>query len=260
MVKPDESDFSSLEKVLAEAVEHAGITGLVNRRLTGKGEVLELRLIGSRRLPFSLTTDAANAWLEAADVDATAVYYDAYLVISLRDKPSVDKLVERLLGPFMYAESVRERLHDALAQHRLHAVVSLPDSTSMVLVLRDSENLAAAVRLGAVLGAEDIADGLKLYRPGGIRKFAARVRLLLTGALGAGVGVLAETGCAHEEPALRVRLTVDQGLRLAGRIAAEPVRAEQEEDPRPWRKRRSRRCGSHRASDPVDARRRHRRS
>ncbi|MEU0524598.1 hypothetical protein [Streptomyces niveus] len=194
---------------------------------------MELRLIGSRRLPFALTVDAASAWLEAEGVDATAVYTDAYLVISLRDKAAVDRLAERLLGSFMYAESVRERLQDALAQHRLHAVVSLPNSVSMVLVLRDSENLGRAVRLGAVLGAGDIGEGLKLHRPGGMRKLATRMRLLLTGALGPGVGVLAEPGCAHEQDELSVRLTVEQGLRLAGRIAAEPVRAEQEEDPLP---------------------------
>ncbi|MFF2940145.1 hypothetical protein ACFVSQ_09915 [Streptomyces niveus] len=229
----DESDLLSLERVLADAVDHAGITGHVSRRRAGEAEILELRLIGSRRLPFSLTTDAATAWLKAAGVDATAVCYDAYLVISLRDKPSVDKLVERLLRPFMYAESVRERLQDALAQHQLHAVVSLPDSGSMVLVLRDSDNLGVAVRLGAVLGAGDVGEGLKLHRPGGMRKLAARLRLLLTGALGRGVGVLAEPGCAHTEDEISVRLTVEHGLRLAGRIAAEPVRAEQEEDPSP---------------------------
>ncbi|MEU9746655.1 hypothetical protein [Streptomyces niveus] len=205
----------------------------MNRRRAGEGEILELRLIGSRRLPFALTTEAATTWLKASGVDATAVYYDAYLVISPRDKPAVDKLVERLLGPFMYAESVRERLQDALEQHRLRALVSLPNSGSMVLVLRDSENLGRAVRLGAVLGAGDIGEGLKLHRPGGMRKLAARMRLLLTGALGPGVGVLAEPGCAHEQDDLSVRMTVEQGLRLAGRIAAEPVRAEQDEDPLP---------------------------
>ncbi|MFC9604516.1 hypothetical protein ACFTTN_13790 [Streptomyces niveus] len=227
MVTTDESDLLSLERVLADAVDHAGITGHVNRRRAGEAEILELRLIGSRRLPFSLTTDAATAWLKAAGVNATAVYYDAYLVISLRDKPSVDQLVERLLRPFMYAESVSERLHNALAQHQLHAEVSLQDSGSMVLVFSDSENLGAAVRLGAALGAGDVGEGLKLHRPGGMRKLAARMRLLLTGALGAGVGVLIEPGCAHVEDELQIRLTVDQGLRLAGRIAADPARAEE---------------------------------
>ncbi|MET9557191.1 hypothetical protein [Streptomyces sp. NPDC006645] len=225
----DKSDLSALESVLAKAVEQAGITGLVNRRGADEDETLELRLSNSRRLPFSLTADEATTWLAAASIDATAVYQDAYLVISLRGKPSVDQMVERLLRPFMYAESVCDRLHDALAQHQFHAPVSLADSGSMVLLLRDDKNLDVAVRLAAVLGAGDIGDGLKLYRPSGVLKLAARLRLLLTGALGPGVGVLAEPGCAHADHGLRVRLTVEQGLRLAGRIAAEPVRAEQDE-------------------------------
>ncbi|WP_189111969.1 hypothetical protein [Streptomyces camponoticapitis] len=45
--------------------------------------------------------------------------------------------------------------------------------------------------------------------------------------------MLAEPGCAHEQDELSIYLTVEQGLRLAGRIAAEPVRAEQEEPPFP---------------------------
>ncbi|MFC9746848.1 hypothetical protein [Streptomyces niveus] len=149
----DESDFSSLERVLADVVDSAGVAGLVSRRRAGEDVILVLRLIGSRRLPFPLTTEAAAAWLETAGVYATVDYQDTYLVISLRDKRSVDQLVERLLGPFMYTESVRERLQDALEQHRLRALVSLPNSGSMVLALRDSENLGRAVRLGAVLGA-----------------------------------------------------------------------------------------------------------
>ncbi|MFE4490944.1 hypothetical protein ACFRKD_00625 [Streptomyces niveus] len=232
-VTTNESDFSSLRGVLADAVESAGVTGAVNRRRDDEGDFLELRLIGSRRLPFALTTEAAAAWLEAAGIDATVDYRDVYLVISLRDERTVDRLVERLLRPFMYAESVCERLGDALAPHRLHPQLSLPDSGSLVLALRDSEALGAAVRLGALLGAGDIGEGLKLHRPGGMRKLAARMRLLLTGALGRGVRVLAEPGCAHEQDELSIHLTVEQGLRLAGRIAAESVRAEQEEAPFP---------------------------
>ncbi|MFD7515059.1 hypothetical protein ACFV85_09680 [Streptomyces niveus] len=220
--------------MLADAVESAGVTGAVNRRRDDEGDFLELRLIGSRRLPFALTTEAAAAWLEATGIDATVDYRDVYLVISLRDERTVDRLVERLLRPFMYAEAVCERLGDALAPpHRLHPQLSLPDSGSLVLALRDSEALGAAVRLGALLGAGDIGEGLKLHRPGGMRKLAARMRLLLTGALGRGVRVLAEPGCAHEQDELSIHLTVEQGLRLAGRIAAESVRAEQEEPPFP---------------------------
>lgn len=214
-------------------MESAGVTGDVNRRRDDEGDFLELRLMGSRRLPFALTTEAAAAWLEAAGIDATVDYRDVYLVISLRDERTVDRLVERLLRPFMYAESVCERLGGALALHRLHPQVSFPDSGSLVLALRDSEALGAAVRLGALLGAGDIGEGLKLHRPGGMRKLAARMRLLLTGALGRGVRVLAEPGCAHEQDELSIHLTVEQGLRLAGRVEAESVRVEQEEPPFP---------------------------
>ncbi|TXL91857.1 hypothetical protein [Streptomyces sp. IB2014 016-6] len=151
-VETNESDFSSLRGVLAHAVDSAGVTGAVSQRRDDEGDFLELRLIGSRRLPFALTTEAAAAWLEAAGVDATVDYRDACLVISLRDERTVDRLVERLLRPFMYAESVCERLGDALAPHRLHPQLSLPDSGSLVLALRDSEALGVAVRLGALLG------------------------------------------------------------------------------------------------------------
>ncbi|WP_405614358.1 hypothetical protein OG292_16595 [Streptomyces sp. NBC_01511] len=227
----DESDFSSLESVLAQAVDRARVTGRVGLREGAECGTLELTLLGSSRLPFSLNTGEATAWLVATGVDATAGYdEDNNLVIALRGKTGVDQLVQRLLAPFMYAESVRERLGNALAQHRLHVAVEVEDERSLALEVRDSDGLEAAVQLSAVLGADSIGAGLKLHKPGGMRKLADRMRLLLTGALGAGVRVLAEPGCAHAEDELLIHLTVEQGLRLAGRIAAEPARAEQEED------------------------------
>ncbi|MFF5086006.1 hypothetical protein [Streptomyces niveus] len=233
----DESGLSVLESVLAHAVDRARITGRVELREGGdggEGGALELTLLGSSRLPFSLNTAEATAWLEAAGVDATAGYdEDHYLLIRLRDRAGVDQLVQRLLASFMYAESVRDRLQGSLAKHQLRVLVEVEDETSLTLVVRDSDNLGAAVQLSTVLGADSIGEGLKLHRPGGMRKLAARMRLLLTGALGRGVGVLAEPGCAHAEDELRIQLTVEQGLRLNDRIAAEPARPDQKEDSAP---------------------------
>ncbi|MFI6082513.1 hypothetical protein ACIBBB_16305 [Streptomyces sp. NPDC051217] len=230
----EDSGLSSLEGVLAQAVDRARIAGRVALREGCEGDgggTLELTLLGSSRLPFSLNTAEATAWLEAAGVDATADYDEAhYLVIRVRGKAGVDQLVQRLLARFMYAESVRDRLQDASARHQLRVVVEVENETSLALVVHDSDNLQAAIRLSTVLGADSISEGLKLHRPRGMRKLATRMRLLLTGALGAGVRVLAEPGCAHVEDELRIHLSVEQGLRLAGRIAAEPVHSGQEED------------------------------
>lgn len=201
----DESGLSVLERVLAQAVDRARITGRVALREGGEGGVLELTLLGGSRLPFSLNTAEATAWLEAAGVDATVGYdEDHYLVIRVRGKAGVDQLVQRLLAPFMYAESVCDRLQDALVQHQLRVAVEVEDETSLALVVRDSDNLQAAVQLSAVLGADSISEGLELHRPRGMRKLVARMRLLLTGALSAGVRVLAEPGCAHVEDELLI--------------------------------------------------------
>lgn len=57
----DESDFSALESVLAQAVDRARIIGRVELREGGEGGeggTLELTLLGSSRLPFSLNTAA----------------------------------------------------------------------------------------------------------------------------------------------------------------------------------------------------------
>ncbi|WP_329151225.1 hypothetical protein OG275_38290 (plasmid) [Streptomyces niveus] len=225
---PLEHSPSELEAALSESVERAGVTGRVG---PGDGGTVDLTLMGSRRLPFSLDTEEAAAWLDAQGIEAAAAYDDGRnLVISLRDKTGVMRLVERLLARFMYAESVADRLERALALHRVGAEVVVEDADSVALVIRDVNNLERAVQLGAVLGAENIGDGLRLYRPGGMRKLAARMRLLLTGAVGAGVAVLAEPGCVHVEDTLRIHLSVDQGLRLAGRLVAEPVRTDREED------------------------------
>ncbi|MFE3247713.1 hypothetical protein [Streptomyces sp. NPDC059209] len=220
----DQSDLSSLENVLAQAVRRAGVTGRVELRETSDGEtLLELTPLSRTRVPFSPNPEEATAWLQSEDVDAVACYDDdGYLVISPRSKDGVHRLVERWLGPFIYAESVGEQLRGALAQHELDGEVAVLDACSVDLVIQDSDNLATAVQLGTVLGAGDIAKGLKLHRPRGMSKLAGRMRLLLTGVVGHGVGVLAEPGCAHAEDELRLRLTVDQTLRLAGRIAAEP--------------------------------------
>lgn len=182
-------------------------------------------------MPFSLNPEEATAWLASEDVDAAACYDDGYLVISPCSKAGVHRLVERWLGPFIYAESVGEQLRGALAQHELNGEVAVLDACSVDLVIQDSDNLATAVQLGTVLGVYDIAKGLKLHRPRGMSKLAGRMRLLLTGVVGHGVGVLAEPGCAHAEDELRLRLTVDQTLRLAGRIAAEPTVDSRETSP-----------------------------
>ncbi|MFD4765476.1 hypothetical protein [Streptomyces niveus] len=228
----DQSDLSSLESVLTQAVRRAGVTGRVELRETSDGEtLLELTPLSRTRVPFSLNLEEATAWLASEDVDAAACYDDGYLVISPRSKAGVHRLVERWLGPFIYAESVGEQLRGALAQHELNGEVAVLDTCSVDLVIQDSDNLATAVQLGAVLGADDIAKGLKLHRPSGMTKLAGRMRFLLTGVVGHGVGVLAEPGCAHAEDELRLRLTVDQTLRLAGRIATEPTIDSRETSP-----------------------------
>lgn len=96
----DESDLAVSECVLAQAVDRSGITGRVSLSdAAGESGTLELTLLSSRRLPFSLNTVEATAWLEAAGVDATADYDgDDYGRVRRRTRPHRPARKLRALG------------------------------------------------------------------------------------------------------------------------------------------------------------------
>ncbi|MGW6744999.1 hypothetical protein ACWGDX_30415 [Streptomyces sp. NPDC055025] len=203
-------------------MDAAGITGRV---VVPEGSSSPaLRLLSDSRLPFARNAQAARKWLTdnsiaaAAEIDETGE-----LVITPHGRAAVDQLIERLLSPGIRAEQAAEQLWDALGLHDLAADVSVADTDRITVELRDSERLGSAVALCALLGAEDIADGLKLHRPRGMYKLATRMRLLLTGAVGRGVTVEADPGCAHADDGVRVGLSVEQAFQLAEKIAAQPV-------------------------------------
>ncbi|MFE4829883.1 SAM-dependent methyltransferase [Streptomyces sp. NPDC056672] len=211
----------SLESVLAQAVDAAGITGRVV--VPGGSSSPALRLLGPRRLPFALTVQAARKWLADHSIAAAAEIDEAdELVITPHGGGAVHRLIDRLLSPAIRAGQAAEQLWDALGRHDLTADVSVADTGRVTVELRDSD-LESAVALCALLGAEDIGDGLRLHRPRGMHQLATRMGLLLTGAVGRGVTVEADPGCAHADAGVRVGLSVEQASQLAGKIAARPV-------------------------------------
>ncbi|WP_405749351.1 hypothetical protein OG232_04400 [Streptomyces sp. NBC_01411] len=221
-------DIPAMANVLSDAVNRANIAGRVDIRDGAAGPTLELTLLTGNRMPFSLDLAKARAWLaEGPGIEADATHDAAdNLVITPRSEGAVHHLIARLIAPHILAESVGQQLRDALTHHQLSAYVEIRRSDLIQVEIRDGNELAQAVRLSALLGADKIADKLKLGRPKGIHKLADRMAWLLIGALGPGVRVKAHIGCGcaceDGEDAVHVGLSVAQASLLVERIRAVP--------------------------------------
>ncbi|MEU4659494.1 hypothetical protein AB0G32_37125 [Streptomyces sp. NPDC023723] len=95
----------------------------------------------------------------------------------------------------------------------------------MKVTLAD-DDLSAAVRFAARLGAAGIDAGLAINRPRGMRRLTERLQWLVTGTVGTTVHADATPGCTHAPDLITLHLTIDQAQSLAQRLT--PVCAPQD--------------------------------
>lgn len=219
------SKTPSVIKLLEQSLASARIK---NTRVewSGDGAALDLVLLGAHRLPFPLDAGQAGAWLTAEGIEAGAGPGDPYGVV-IRvpggDEDMVCKLVDALTADFIQAENVAEALQDALDQHGvdMSAAVNVESLESVSIEICD-QDLAAAVTLGRLLGADDIAQDLTPSRRSHMRKLGRRLRWVLQGAVGADVRVEDKPGCDHAPDGLVIRLHPGRIPLLTDRITAAP--------------------------------------
>ncbi|MFD4114566.1 hypothetical protein ACFWSJ_14035 [Streptomyces niveus] len=236
-----EAENASPQDRMQQSMDRARITVRVD--VADDQSTLRVVLLGGSRLPFLhfSAADEATAWLENAGIRATADTDEDDNVVLHLPADTVDTVRERLTADYLRAEDAADALQHALHQAGITlATVTVETPDALFVEIADSDNLATGVNLGVLLGADDIAQGLELHRPKGMRKLARRLHLVLTGAVGREVAVHAEPGCEHRDDRLLIDLRVDQTPHLADRITStpRPTRAghigQLEEGPSPW--------------------------
>lgn len=184
---------------------------------------LRVVLLSGSRLPFThfAHADEATTWLTEAGIQATAGTDEDGNVVLHLPTDTVDAVGELLASAYIRAEAAAGTLQHALLQAGIGlAEVTVAEKDAVVVEIADCDNLATGVELGVLLGADHLAQGLPLHRPKGMRKLGQRLGLVLTGAVGRGVDVLAAPGCEHRDDRLVISLDVEQAVRLAERLTA----------------------------------------
>ncbi|MEV8424509.1 hypothetical protein [Streptomyces niveus] len=214
-----EAENASPPERMQQSLDRAGLSAHVD--MADDRSTLRVVLLSGSRLPFAHYRDAgeATAWLKNAGIRATADTDEEDNVVLRLPAGAVDAVRELLTADYLRAEDATDTLRHALRQGGIElAEVTVETLDTMVIEIADSDNLETGVNLGVLLGADDIARNLALHRPKGMRKLARRLQLVLTGAVGRGVSVHAEPGCAHRDDRLLIDLHADQALPLADRI------------------------------------------
>ncbi|MBT2412067.1 hypothetical protein J7I94_16070 [Streptomyces sp. ISL-12] len=206
---------AALEQHLEEALCHAHFAARVD--LADNGAALQLTMLSSLT-PFDRTVEAATAWLSSVGINGTAAFNEAYdIVLTLDTAAAVRQFVAVLLEPRIRAHTAADDLAELLSAHGLLHRVRLQGTSAMEVTLAD-DDLSAAVRFAAGLGAVGIDAGLMLNRPRGMRRLAERLQWLVTGAVGSAVHAAATPGCSHSPDLVTLHLTVDQAQSLAQRL------------------------------------------
>ncbi|MFF2189744.1 hypothetical protein [Streptomyces sp. NPDC058155] len=204
---------------MQQSLDRAGLSAHVD--MADDQSTLRVVLLSGSRLPFAHYRDAgeATAWLKNAEIRATADTDEEDNVVLHLPGGAVDAVRDLLTTAYIRAEDAADTLQHALHQAGVDlAEVTVETLDALVIEIADCDNLETGVNLGVLLGADDIAHGLRLHRPKGMRKLAHRLQLVLTGAVGRGVSVHAEPGCEHRDDRLLVGLHADQAPRLVSRI------------------------------------------
>lgn len=220
MIAPEAEDTSPQER-MQQSLDRARITARVES--ADDRTTLRVVLLGSSRLPFLHFLDAGEAteWLKNAGIEATADTDEEDNVVLHLPADTVDAVRDLLTTAYIRAEDAADTLQHALHQAGVDlAEVTVETQDALVIEIADSDNLETGVNLGVLLGADDIAHGLTLHRPKGMRKLAHRLQLALTGAVGRCVSVHAEPGCEHRDDRLLIGLHADQAPLLVSRINA----------------------------------------
>ncbi|MDT0439997.1 MULTISPECIES: hypothetical protein [Streptomyces] len=112
-----------------------------------------------------------------------------------------------------------EALHGALSAHALAFDIHVHSDSLILLLLHDSLELGTAAAFARLLGSSaDLAAGLDLNRPRGVRRLAERMTWLVIGVTGCRVLVDGDPGCGHAPDHLALYLTGEQAHHLANRI------------------------------------------
>ncbi|MFJ9719943.1 hypothetical protein ACIRPQ_29125 [Streptomyces sp. NPDC101213] len=213
-----EASAAELESALADAVSGACYAGRVYVPENDPA-ALCLVLLSQHRLSFNPEPQETRDWLERAGIEA-AVHVDETFnaVVTMRSANSVRQVIDRVFAPYVRVEWAADGLRDVLASHGVDATVRSYGPRGLGVYFSDTEGFACAVRLAELLGVPDIAEGLKLGRPRGMRRLAERVRWVLAGVTGGAVGVQVFPGCVHEPDGVEVRLGTEQAAELGQRL------------------------------------------
>lgn len=217
-----ESGASLLVETLQQLLHRAGVSASVWGPSAGEPG---LRFSVRGTVPFELTAEAAQQWLDREEINAQA-YLDefGYLVVAFPAgaEDAAHAFTELLTTKALQAQDTVDALQEALDGHGLGEAAAVSVQLPDPVMIEITDHLDTAVTLGVLLGADYIAEDLELGRRKGMRKLARRLRLVLTGALGRGVTTSAEPGCEHKADRLVIGLSLSQVTALTGRIAAAP--------------------------------------
>ncbi|MFD6329287.1 hypothetical protein ACFWGI_06870, partial [Streptomyces niveus] len=213
-------DASALVETLQQLLHRAGVSASV---WGPSADEPGLRFTVRGRVPFELTAEAAQQWLDLEEINARA-YLDelGYLVVAfpVGAEDAAHAFTEILTTKALQAQDIVDALQETLDKHGLGADAAVSVQLPNPILIEITDRLDTAVALGVLLGADHIAEKLKPGRRKGMRKLANRLRLVLSGALGHGITTSAEPGCEHKADRLAIGLSLAQATTLTGRIAA----------------------------------------
>ena len=228
-------DTDALHHLLAEAVNTAGLHGIVHLDDRGTLPALFLRDGHLLYLADEFSPLSVSAWLDDAGVDAAVVPdereddIDLLLKITPRTPEAVAALAAAVAQPHAAVRDAAARLATALELAGVEADVgdAGPDLVQVLLEdfdwdVESSNILRLAIRLGGTAAIEKAG----LHNAKARRRLEFRLRLILATAVGPGAVLLLDEGCVHEPDKLALRMSLEQVARLADRLswstAAEP--------------------------------------
>lgn len=211
----------SLHQVLSDAVQAAELSAFVEPK---PGCVLPaLVLLGPNGMPPGYREDPTQ-WLTDQGIEADLLLPDEdgdrlSTVIVPRTAQAVASLASVLRQTQSRVREVVRAVRAAFAAKDVDGYVAIVNAEMIRVTFKDWDDLLGPVAICRLLGADDIADDLRLDRRGHKRKLLRRLRLLLVGALGPGIGMAFGEGCAHEPDTVEITLGLPQALTLADRLS-----------------------------------------
>lgn len=208
--------------LLQERLDQARIAARIEP--SDDGSALHLVLLGGSRLPFRHFPAAqAEAWLKDARIEASTGTDKEDNVVISGSTEAIGDLTDRLTQNPILAEEAAAALLSALENCGLdRAEVMTSAEEAVAIRIPNTDGFDTAVKLGVLLGADTIAQGLDLDTLKGVQDLADRLHPVLTGAAGPDVAVAVEARHNRLRPGdcLIVLLGGDEATRLIERITA----------------------------------------